>query len=68
MYAPPLILARRLVLRLRMAWLRAREVQLAMAAQHMLLDPQPGTGPRLAVLLARSAAVRCEIVALELSL
>ena len=27
MYAPPLILARRLVLRLRMAWLRAREVR-----------------------------------------
>lgn len=61
-----LLAARRLCRRLHVSMLRARYLQLQMAAAQLLRDPAPGTGPRLAVLLARAAAVRCQIVALEL--
>ncbi len=61
-----LLAVRRLCRRLHIAWLRTRHTQLQVAAIQLLRDPAPGTGPHLAVLLARAAAVRCQIVALEM--
>jgi hypothetical protein len=61
-----LLAARRACRRLHVTMLRARHAQLQLAATQLLMDPDPRTGLRLAVLMARAAAVHLKIVALEL--
>jgi len=51
--------------RLHISWLRVQRAQMMLAADQLALDNHPEAALLLAMLMARAAAVRCEIAAIE---